>query len=79
MAKTATCLWCGEEITKIGGPIGEGTSWYHAYEDGPDRYTFCYCHCAECDPKNGYTDGRECIDGEEAKPDLLTIREVNRG
>lgn len=70
MAKTAICLWCGEDITNIGG------TWRH--DDPEDRelaHIFCDCHCAKCDPEGGYTDGRTCVDGEAATPDLLTIRE----
>jgi len=56
------CKHCGEEITFRYG------TWYHHWEDGPDRHIDCDCHCAECDPVGGYTDGRECIDGCDAEP-----------
>jgi hypothetical protein len=68
MSKTAICLWCGEAIGMV------GFEWAHKVEDGPDRQFFCDCHCIDCDPEGGYTDERECIDGESAKPDLLTIK-----
>ena len=59
-----TCIHCGEEI----GQLNNDDVWYHDIDSGPDRYMYCACHCVECDPKNGYTDGRECIDGEIAEP-----------
>jgi Rieske Fe-S protein len=69
VAKSTTCLWCGEGITLFCG------EWIHAFEDGPDSYIFCRCHCAKCDPENGLDQGNACIDGEPATPDLMTIKE----
>ena len=43
--------------------------WYHEIDCGPDRHQSCDCHCAECDPRGGYADGRACIDGESAEPE----------
>jgi len=65
VAKTATCLWCEEEITEV------GEQWKHTGKCC--QYIFCECHCADCDPEGGYTDGRICIDGEPATPKLETI------
>jgi hypothetical protein len=65
VAKTATCIWCGEGINKT------DATWRH----NEAARIFCECHCAECDPENGYADGRDCIDGEPATPALLTVRE----
>jgi hypothetical protein len=71
--KTAICQWCGEEITLT------FETWRHTKrEDEALGRIFCECHCADCDPRNGFTDGRECIDGEPADPDLTTIREAER-
>ena len=32
-------------------------------------YGLINCHCAECDPRGGYTHWRACIDGESAEPE----------
>ena len=64
MSKTATCLWCGEEIEKI------GDTWRHTGTSDTYRHVFCYCHCVECDPDLGCTANRICIDGEAAVPDF---------
>ena len=69
MAKSATCLWCGEEIQL------HFLEWYHELENGPDRHIFCRCRCAEGDPEGGDT-VRACVDGEPATPDLMTIKEI---
>jgi hypothetical protein len=75
------CVHCGESIGPWKGweYLAHGwfrvTRWMHNPDDGPDSYQECQCHCAECDPINGYTNGRECIDGKEARPDLLITSE----
>ena len=60
-----TCKHCGEEI----GQLNNDHVWYHEIDCGPDRHQSCDCHCAECDPRGGYADGRACIDGESAEPE----------
>lgn len=67
--KKDTCKHCGEEIGLWWEEYGPKHSyWMHAPDDGPDAWPMCDCHCAECDPVGGYTDGRECCDGCEAEP-----------
>jgi hypothetical protein len=65
------CIHCGESIAQL----NNADVWYHRLEDGPDRTVGCECHCETCDPRNGYTDGRECIKGEVAEPE----EEADRG
>lgn len=66
--KRTECKHCGEEIGEWTDPWGGHPDWMHQPDDGPDAHKLCDCHCAECDPGGGYTDGRECVDGEEAEP-----------
>ena len=63
--QTPTCKHCSEEI----GQLNNDHVWYHEIDCGPDRHQSCDCHCAECDPRGGYTDWRACIDGESAEPE----------
>jgi len=63
--QTPTCKHCGEEI----GQLNNDHVWYHEIDCGPDRHQSCDCHCAECDPRGGYTHWRACIDGESAEPE----------